>query len=101
MDKRHELLNDIERSQERIQDDISHIGDIIHNKTNIADAIKKHPFQSLAIGTAAGFALAFISTPIGRVVIKSLIGSAVATAGAHYSKKGIDYLQLLKEKKVV
>lgn len=94
MGNRDKILNDIECSKSKIHCSISEIGHIIHKKTNIASAIKTHPFKALGISSVAGFALAMVYTPVGRVLLKSIIGSVVATASAHYSKKGLDYLNI-------
>lgn len=94
MGNRDKILKDIECSKSKIHCNISEIGHIIHKKTNVAAAIKKHPFKALGISSAAGFALAMVYTPVGRVVLKSIISSVVATASAHYSKKGFDYFNI-------
>lgn len=92
MSNKKEIQKKIEKSKTKINENVSEIGHIIHKNTDVVGAVKSHPFISIAVGAGAGLSLALISTPLGRIALKSIVIPAITAASAYYSQKGVHYL---------
>ena len=96
MASRAEIERNINITRENLSEKVDKLSDILHSKVaineKIREKIEENPYESLAIAVAIGFGLASFSSPIGRYLLKIASKSAVAAAGAYFSKKGLEYV---------
>ena len=92
MATRAEIENNIEATRDNISKKVDEISNIIHKKMDLKQKIRENPYLALSLALAAGFGLAAFSNPIGRSLLKIASRSAVAAAGAYFSKKGLDFV---------
>ena len=96
MATRTEIEQNINITRENISHRVDELSNILHEKIavneKVKEKIKENPYESLAIALAIGFGLAAFSSPIGRHLFKIASRSAMAAAGAYFSKKGLEYV---------